>query len=111
MPVVASGVVASGVVSIGASVATSTSIAGSVSVSGVASGAVGAVGSSSTVSAGVWATGSKNAIDSVPNWASTAALNVGISAGSTCFSIESAVPTWASADRQACSTESSPLIL
>ena len=61
---------------------TSTSIVGSTPDT-ASSGSIGATGSGLTVSAGVGVADSKNAIASVPNCTLTAALNVGISAGST----------------------------
>jgi len=79
-----SGGVALAVGSIGSSVtvasvtSASTSIVGSISGAVGADGAVGAVGSGSTGSAGVGVADSRKAIASVPNWASTAVLNVSI---------------------------------
>lgn len=70
-----------GVGTIGVSVVSvaSTSIAGSTSGAAGADGAVGSTGSGSTVSAGAGVADSRKAIASVPNCASTAALNVPIS--------------------------------
>lgn len=61
----------------------SISVTGTTSGMTAGSGAIGAIGSGSIVSAGVGIAGSRKAIASVPNCASTAALNVPISAGST----------------------------
>jgi len=58
--------------------ATSTSIAGSTSGAAGADGAVGAIGSGVVGSAGATVADSKMPISFVPNWASTAVLNVSI---------------------------------
>ena len=73
----AAGSIGSSVAGVSVAVVTLTSIAGSTS-GAAGSGAVGAVGSGSTGSAGVGVADSRSAIASVPNWASTAVLNVSI---------------------------------